>query len=167
MTGLVAFLVTFLSSSSAEAATSTAAPLCDFRGASIVVQVPEATASFNVDPGESADKASDKADKGSSVAALCDLRGATMIAPAPQLQSETTWLTLTPGPNMADALNALHSVTPGQEPLVFEMQLPDPSLISAVPSVAPASEVGRVACPVAENRTHDGVKSSLERPPRV
>ena len=95
-----------------------------------------------------------------------------MIAPAPQLQSETTWLTLTPGPHLADALTALmeHSVVPGhpaQHDLAFEMELPDPSMVAAVPSVAPAAQIARVACPVTENRAHDGVRTSLERPPRA
>ncbi len=134
-----------------------AAPLCDFRGASVVVHVADEAASVYVEPTPVVPV--------SNVAALCDPRGATMIAPAPQLQSESTWLMLTPG---SDALTTLltHSVIPGQAPLAFEMQLPDPSVICAVPCVAPAGEMARVACPPAENRAHDGVKSDLERPPR-
>jgi hypothetical protein len=153
--GAVAFLVTLLVPSIAHAAS--AAPLCDFRGASVVVRVPDPTASVDVTTTDTPI---------SNVAALCDTRGATMIAPAPQLQSEPTFLTLTPG---ADALSALmeHSVVPGQHELAFEMQLPDPSMIAVVPAVAPATEIGRVACPVVENLAHDGVRTSLERPPRA
>ena len=167
MTGLVAFVATLLFSSSAHAASggssASSAPLCDFRGASVMVRAPEQTAS--VEPTDTSDHGSDK---GSNVAALCDTRGATMIAPAPQLQSETTWLTLTPG-SAADVLTALmaRSVTPGQQPLAFVMELPDPGAISAVPCVAPAGETARIPCPAAEDHTHDGVKSSLERPPRA
>jgi hypothetical protein len=161
--GAVAFVVTLLVPSIAQAATSATlgAPLCDFRGASAVAHVTDQTASVDVTSTDSPP---------SNVAALCDTRGATMIAPAPQLQSEPTWLTLTPG---SDALTALmehslvHSLVNDQQQLAFEIELPDPSVVAAVPTVAPATEIARVACPVEENRAHDGVRTSLERPPKA
>jgi len=160
--GAVAFVVTMFVPSIAQAAVSpSSAPLCDFRGASIVVAVPDQLASVEVTATE--------APANANVAALCDTRGATMIAPAPQLQSESTYLMLTPG---TDDLSTMleHAVIPGHpsdNTVSFEISFPDPSMISAVPFVAPASEIARIACPTAHERAHDGVKSSLDRPPQA
>ncbi len=160
--GVVAFVVSSLVPSFATAAQAATAPLCDFRGASVVVEMPDQLVSSAGVPGVYSDEKSNV-----EVAAFCDHRGATMIAPAPQLQSEPTWLMLTPGTDDLSAL--MHTVVPGhpnQDSPTFELSFPDPSMIAAVPTVAPASETARVSCPVTDRCPLDGTRNSLERPPR-
>lgn len=159
-----AFVVVLLAPSIAHAEVERPAPLCDFRGASIVVQAPDQLASMVSMPQVALSGASSD-----NVAALCDTRGATMIAPAPQLQSESTFLMLTPG---TDDLSALleHAVVPGhpgQDAPTYELSFPDPSMMATVPFVAPAPEIGRITGPATDDRAKDGVQSSLERPPRA
>jgi hypothetical protein len=103
-----------------------------------------------------------------AAAPLCDQRGATMFAPAPQLQPIETSIDVGPAPEdscLADLAQA--SADDGRAP-----QAPD-ARVSADPAVPNLSH-GVIDPPWVPTRTardvtvaeRDGVRSSIERPPR-